>query len=796
MKKILFVIFLLSNTHCSELNDKSDECDAWVSQHVFNTTERHYFNTTSLIVRFRELSEVEIVVCTQVHLETVELLKLYAERGILIDSDLDLTNLLFMVKFRSDHKLIQFLNVKGFNQVGHLHSKISNLHGYVVHFFNTKFDFYMDKRLIAQNSCLEMDFQHVNFFGAIRVLVLSENIQYIRPVCPYVFTNTALTQLGMFEITNSFLLKNQIKFVHVNCCDLHTNSLTLLKISVAYEAITFDLVNKHVFAHVRTLYLNGIITRIQTELFGHFKQVKFVQVSSDDFTNFYQNGLDWLCHLNEELSVDLTDVRDFRANAHRTITLELADSVSVFKASYAYPDEDFCLFMRFPHVQLVYPSIKLAERVHKCSCTLLWLVQYSGLYVNLNASSKIDTSIVKDKLDESIRECLTWKNFTARLDSCRFEARFNNCRLEAVRSPNKFTFTGSINNMFHFMWMEYVVRVVVQPILCILGILTNFMSILVVRNKRKVFQNVMYQHIFANSVFNLVYCVIFSFSLINVCIFPHGLFCSRLLKNGFSQYFTIYIIYFLGNAIRLCCNFSYIALSISRFYISTSNPSALFKRFESLNLIYFYSALIGFTVAFSTFKLFEFKRNESYSSFDKNFPFDAYGINSCEYNWYNIKSFAFKCKLFQALNLANNIFDNILFIIISIIIDILLIRFSNKLLKNKKILHNDNNNTHLAEALRYKETINKMIITNGTLYFVSHVPEFVITVALIVMEKKLAQYCLYFFSCTRWIDVAQSFNVLSLCLQFFIFLAFDKNFAKRLMHLIHHLGFRRERSRT
>ena len=292
----------------------------------------------------------------------------------------------------------------------------------------------------------------------------------------------------------------------------------------------------------------------------------------------------------------------------------------------------------------------------------------------------------------------------------------------------------------------------------------------------------MYDHIYANCVCNLVYCVIFSFGLINVCIFPQGVFCSRLLRNGFSQYFTIYVEYFLGNAVRLCCNFSYIALSISRFYISTSDPSNFFKKFEKLNLKYVYTLLFVVTLSFSVFKLFEFKPNEFYSVFDTNFPYDAYGVNYCAYNLYNITAFTIKCKLFQVLNMINNIFDNVTFLLISVIIDVLLIRFSSRLLKNKQSLASTAE--HLNEALRYKEKVNKMIITNGTLYFVSHVPEFVVTVMLIVYEKKLADFCLGMFSCTKMIELAQSFNILSISLQFFIFLMFDKNFLKGFSHLV------------
>jgi hypothetical protein len=83
----------------------------------------------------------------------------------------------------------------------------------------------------------------------------------------------------------------------------------------------------------------------------------------------------------------------------------------------------------------------------------------------------------------------------------------------------------------------------------------------------------MYHHMFVNSFFNFVFCVITIFSLMNVCIYPRTSFCSGIHKSAFSQYYKIYILNFFGESIRMCCNFSYFTFSISRFYISTSSGS-------------------------------------------------------------------------------------------------------------------------------------------------------------------------------------------------------------------------------
>ena len=239
---------------------------------------------------------------------------------------------------------------------------------------------------------------------------------------------------------------------------------------------------------------------------------------------------------------------------------------------------------------------------------------------------------------------------------------------------------------------------------------------------------------------------------------------------------------FQGNSLRLCSNFSYIALSLSRFYLSTSKTSRLLKRLEKISITKFYTSLIITCILLSLFKVFQFRQNEIYATFDHNFPFDAYGINYCEFNIYKIASFDAQCQLFYILNLLNNIFNNIIFIFLSVIIDVSLIKFTNKFLKSKMALIKDEK--HLYDIVKYKQKLNKMIITNGSLYFFSHVPEFLVTILLMVYRKRLAQFCYYFFTCAELIEMAQVFSFVSVSAQVFIFLYFDHNFRESFLDLI------------
>jgi hypothetical protein len=141
------------------------------------------------------------------------------------------------------------------------------------------------------------------------------------------------------------------------------------------------------------------------------------------------------------------------------------------------------------------------------------------------------------------------------------------------------------------------------------------------------------------------------------------------------------------------------------------------------------------------------------------------------------------CRLFSSLNLANNFLNNILFLFLSLAIDALMIRHSNRIIQEKLAL----NCPHLKEAITFKTNLNKMILTNGTLYFVSHVPEFVATLLLICLKNDLFSFCYWHFACFELIEMAQTFHFVSIGLQFFVFLKFDQNFVSSFRCLFRRL---------
>jgi hypothetical protein len=129
------------------------------------------------------------------------------------------------------------------------------------------------------------------------------------------------------------------------------------------------------------------------------------------------------------------------------------------------------------------------------------------------------------------------------------------------------------------------------------------------KNRNKEFQEPMYKHIIINAVFNIAYCLITSLKLLNTCLFyGSSLICSNVYQEVWAQNLKIYLIYFLGNAAKMCSNFSYLIFSISRMLLITQQK-ALGKKIKKMYILIYFLALIVIACLLSSFKMFSAQAN-------------------------------------------------------------------------------------------------------------------------------------------------------------------------------------------
>jgi hypothetical protein len=701
------------------------------------------------------------------------------------NSDLYLNNtfdLISIVKILKPYNnlliTISFYKFKGFNYVNFEYSNITD---YSVSVSFGRFDFYLNNTLIGEKECILDNFKNkTSFFGSIIVLTLGYNIIYSKKTCPYVFMNSYISDLSITKIINSLIFKNQLEFISVNkSSDLSLNypSLRYLNIEVAYETLSSKIIDPHVFKNLRSIILSGIVDDIETKLFSNFKWVRFLQLIVSNLRQLLQNNNKWLMHLNSDVNVDFSNSKIITKHLPHLFIIQIVQigkTESMLDSVYEFPDEDLCLFQHFPHKHLVYPSIISANKL-ECTCTIIWLIQYSDYYLYGDNYEKFRTTnsyyleyiVTNISISHKVTYCLD-KNLKKRIWECNFDQRFKLCNKTSFKNSTISLFNNAIDVYFLIKWLKLIIFVFLEPVLSILGIITNLLTMIVLKRafaKNEMKDN-MYKHVFFNSIFNLLFCVLSLFKLINVCIFDSTIFCSSIYYYVPIQYFKIIFILFFGNVIKLCCNFSYISFTFSRFCLSTNKKSGFYKKFDGLNIKLYYFLMIVFGILLSLFKLFQYDINYIYN-YNKSFPYEIYDVGNCE-------STDFKCILFRALKLINDIIKNILTYLLSLLIDMILMKNIRKDVKNKIKL--SKSKKVIDTAIDSLNKNNRMVLMNGILFFFAYSPEFITNILLILFNNYLYLFCTGYISCNDFIELADVFNFFSISFQFFILKKFNKLF--------------------
>jgi len=159
----------------------------------------------------------------------------------------------------------------------------------------------------------------------------------------------------------------------------------------------------------------------------------------------------------------------------------------------------------------------------------------------------------------------------------------------------------------------------------------------------------------------------------------------------------------------------------------------------------------------SFYKLFQYSLNLEHD-FRKDFPYEIYNEFYCDSS--DLIDVKFKCSLFSFFKVFNSILNDILLVILNLIVDVVLLRNFHRHLDNKlrQIVDMDQH----KNIQKSKTKVNRMILFNGLLYVFSHLPEFVVTLLLVVYSKKISNLCQYNFSCDLVSEEAEFFCLISI----------------------------------
>ena len=598
-------------------------------------------------------------------------------------------------------------------------------------------------------------------------------------LCPLVFNDSQALQITFHDLTNSFLYKNQLKFRKIQGVRvlsgkdlLRIEKFNYLKLFVYNENLYADLLNVVLFEKMLYLEIRCLLPRIEAGLLNKFKSVKRIGIYLSNLREFFHFETKWINTLNSEVRVDFANPNEVQKSMSLALLVHFAYQKGLvsFDRIYTYPDEDFCLFRDFPHSRLVLPII-IPGREIECTCTLKWLQMYTHLYsryFNITTDySQVDYTQYYLNIDHIFyfQSC--------DLLACNFETRLNDCNVSQAMLDIGATLRLPISDMGVYLQiksLQFILLVVAQPILCVIGIVNNTILIVVIKNKtkQKLFKGVMYKHALVNSIFNIFYCACLMPSLVSTCVFFElsNSFCSKVYQTESAQYFKIISGEFMVNTLKSGTNISYLFFSLSR-YILASNLKEKYKickRFESMNLIFYSCLVILFSASLSVFKLFDYAINDTYAP-ELEFPYEVHNGVFCTDQGNH-------CRLFDVLKIVNSSINDIVFFVLNIIIDLFLFSFIKEDMKRKLAARGEN--ADKSDLIRTKKNLNYMIVFFGAFNIVSHAPEFCMTILLLIYRKRLVSFFEIYDASSLVNDEARFFTLVSIAFQFYLFLVFNK----------------------
>ena len=427
---ILFVaisiVSPLSYPNCNRLSNGC-ELKSYYCQENPNNTKCHMYVCDRFDVNFRfDQSEMDLIRnCSsnnpQVK-EAVNNIYFQLSKWSIINDSFDLlNNELFLTSLNLDTKTeaetasfvenmanirnkMSFRYVKGFEVGKFKHRNISIR----LDFYYSKFDFYYNKSLVrSDDDLINFDENSENskyLFNAFNMLnpekdnltlidVRFYNCEYKNEINPLNVFILQINCLRFYAIQNTYYKRNFPRFQPMSRIDLNISeeefrsSIFYLDfVNMQNIELNSFILNEFLFSNIVSLRLFGDIVSIKKGLFKSFKDLKIIYLDIFSTRKLMNRGIDWLFDFNSGINVDVNNSSMAKYYNENDCVKIIVNSyyekgiveIVEFNSYEHFPDEDFCLYTKFPFNQLV--LMLLGDfRSYYHSCTFLWFVQNNKL---------------------------------------------------------------------------------------------------------------------------------------------------------------------------------------------------------------------------------------------------------------------------------------------------------------------------------------------------------------------------------------------------------------------------------
>ena len=798
---------LSSNLHCSFDN--------------IHTTYKD--NDLRIIQNFDNLDELKFNCSKPIKMS---ILGLKPKKQIILDKSLNLTGL--KIQPNQDNFAIMLENFKGFNLKSNpfedINFTLSVSKLWSISFSN--FEFY-EKENRIENICDEHLLKEIlpkNQFNSF-LLTLDSDTKFSENTCPIIFWNIHLRILNIRQISFSLIEKNILGFKELsrNISKAMNSTIWLFKVGLYHTDLNSRLLNEFVFSKLTVLEFTGQITKIQEDLFKSIKNLRLLRFRMQNIQKIFIRNNKWLNSINFDLNIDIKNLNEVFKYNQRMVIMVIQQAFYNL-TFYTYPEQDFCHFKNFPHNHLVLPRLMPSFKT-KCSCTEIFLIQYSYLY---GQSIKYFTGSIPSsyylfqyyqdiQIENTFTHCYN-NTFLETIKNCNFKRRLDLCSIQIVtyKKENFYFYMNDWNKFSeyaHFIFSTYI-----NLIFSLIAIFLCLLILITLSNKRKITKEFekTYSFIKIYTCLNILFISVRLIRLIANCSFQDIICLTIYQKSESYQYVKIIFIRLIGNLFQTAANLTQIIYTLSRYIIITNSKSIVLTTIHKVSFKKFILIILILALAMNLHIFFEFSiQKETFSEYQlklfsannfskyKQEPFDDYKENfrNSEYLILDI---------FQYIKL---IFSDLFYIISSFLIDFVLLIFVRKKMQKKVELTTmstfvaslnlvvlatvriKNNNDTKKRINKLKNRITTMIILNGLNFLVLRFPLALLSFYGFIFrfdnqehQHKPNTYlyiiCRYYKFCTSLEEIFYFIYLNSYIIQFFIFLKLDKNFKESFRDLV------------
>lgn len=283
-------------------------------------------------------------------------------------------------------------------------------------FYYSKLAFNLNGKQLT--TCENQSFRSIFHLVLVNRVDFHKSIYPRNTVCPFVFANMTVETLVLGDLMDTFYKTNMLRFTNMSQHEsnsIHT-SIAYLEIQKAEKIVLkADFLHPHVFRNLTYLQIFGEVTSIQTGLLKSFTQLKQIALGATCARKLLtRGGIEWMRGLNPSVKIDTSHaIGDPKKIATTTITIYI---MSVYEETFGlkssfwdlttqnvFPDEDFCLYSRFPFEQMIVLLFKHVDEYE--TCTFLWLARIYDIYWPYLLHPMVTYMLIDVNFDRKMSDC-------------------------------------------------------------------------------------------------------------------------------------------------------------------------------------------------------------------------------------------------------------------------------------------------------------------------------------------------------------------------------------------------------